>query len=502
MADSSYGKVYLVGAGPGDPGLLTLRGAELLARADLVLYDYLANPVLLEHAHPEAEQICLGQHGRGRIWTQQEINARMIQAAQAGRTVLRLKSGDPAVFGRLAEEMEVLAENGLEFEVVPGVTAALAAASYAGLAATHRDFASAVALVTGHECAGKTSSALDYAALAKFPGTLVFYMGVTSAPQWAHQLIAAGKAPETAVTIVRRCSLPDQQTWTTSLAGLGETVQQGKIRPPVVFVVGPAESRAGQLNWFANRPLFGRRILVTRAETQAEELAHPLRELGADVLCQPAIRIGPPRDVGPLDQVLQRLTDFHWIVFSSANGVQRFFDRLWRQGRDLRALGGAKLAVIGPATAAALERLRLRPDAMPEEFRAEALAQHLAPRVRGERVLLVRASRGREVLAEELVRAGAGVEQVTAYQSEDIAFPSPEIAAAMEQGAITWTTVTSSAIARSLVRLFGESLRKTELVSISPITSATLAELGYSASAEATEYTMPGVLQAILHAEQ
>jgi uroporphyrinogen III methyltransferase/synthase len=490
------GRVYLVGAGPGDPGLITLRGAELLARADAVLYDYLVNPELLQHVRDGAEQICLGQHGHTRIWSQEEVHAELIRRARLGQTIVRLKSGDPAVFGRLTEELEALQEAAIAYEVVPGITAALAAASYAGVPITHRDLASAVALVTGQEHAEKSDSVLDFAGLARFPGTLVFYMGVTTAPHWTAALIAAGKPATTPAAILRRCSFPDQRVLHCALGEVAETIRQGRVRPPVIVVVGDVTKLGPALSWFEKRPLFGQTVLVTRPAHQARELAAPLRELGADVLLQPAIEIRPVKDTTPIDAAIAHLHEFDWLVFSSANGVLHFLQRLLREG-DLRLLGSAQLAAIGSGTAEALRQFHLTADLIPAEFRAESLAEALGKRADGKRFLLLRASRGREVLCEQLQAAGGLVEQVVVYESQDVATPLPEIAERLRAGRIDWITVTSSAIARSLANLFGADLNRAKLISISPITSATLRELDYSPAAEAGEYTMEGIVRAI-----
>jgi uroporphyrinogen III methyltransferase/synthase len=507
-SNAQPGMVYLVGAGPGDPGLITMRGVECLGRADVVLYDYLANPRLLEHARPAAEQVFLGRHGAGspgsKLWTQHDINQRMIDDARAGKCVVRLKSGDPAVFARSAEEIEALTAAGVLFEVVPGITAALAVSSYAGVPLTHRDAASAVALVTGQQKQsgqGQEIHPLDYQALAAFPGTLVFYMGVTTARQWTTALIAAGKSPATPAAIVRRVSWPDQTSVRCTLAAVPEVMFSQQIRPPVLVIVGDAVQAAATRSWFTARPLFGRSVLVTRPTHQAASLVDPLEELGAEVLVQPAIEIGDPADWGAVDDALARLRQFDWLVFSSANGVRWLLQRLLASGRDVRALGHLKLAAIGPGTADELSRYHLKADLQPDEFRAESLAAALAAQQPQGRFLLARASRGREVLADDLRAAGADVEQIVVYQSRDAAAPDETILARLAAGQIHWITVTSSAIARSLAKMFGDDLRRAKLASISPITTSTLAELGHTAAAEASEYTMQGVIAAILAAE-
>lgn len=492
--------VSLVGAGPGDPRLITLRGVERLRAADVVLYDYLVNAELLEHCRPEAELVCLGKHGRDRILSQAEINSRMTAAGLAGKRVVRLKGGDPAVFARFGEERDALEAAGLTYEVVPGITTALAAGSHAGIALTDRQFASAVALVTGHEKDEQQGTKLDYAALAVFPGTLVFYMGVTNAAEWTTALIAAGKPASTPVALVRRCSWPDQSTTITTLGEVATAMRDAKIRPPVLTIVGETVASRSTHSWFTERPLFGRKILVTRPTEQAGAVRDQLRDLGADVLLQPAIEIGEPEDWSAVDQALRSLERFDWMAFSSVNGVRAVMRRLRHLGLDARSLAPVRLAAIGPGTAESLSEYHLRADLVPREFRAESLTAELAAEVaRGKkRFLLIRASRGREILAETLRSAGGQVEQVVAYRSTDITKPDPEIAAALAAGKLDWVLVTSSAIARSLAALFGDALRKAKLASISPITSGTLRELGFEPAAEATEYTLDGVVAAIL----
>jgi uroporphyrinogen III methyltransferase / synthase len=491
-------KVYLVGAGPGDPGLLTLRGRECLARADVVIYDYLASRELLKFAPPEAELISVGSPDSGRKMPQTEIEQELISAAQSGKCVVRLKGGDPGIFGRLAEEATALRRAGIAFEVVPGVSTAVSAGAYAGIAVTSRGDASCVAFVTGMLRDGThASEQIDFAALAAFPGTLVFYMGARSAKAWSRALIEQGKPADTPVVFVRRVTMPNQQTWSTTLAELPDLLSNESVAPPLVAIVGQVAARQEVGAWFTQRPLFGQTILVTRPEQQSAVMVNRLVELGAEVLQQPAIAIGPPRDREPLDTALQRIHEFDWIVFSSRNGVDYFFDSLADVGRDARALVKARLASIGPATSEALASRGLFTDLAPTEYRAEALAAELSPVVKDKQVLLVRASRGREVLAEELTSAGAQVTQAVAYESRDVDSPDLEIVEALTSGRVTWTTVTSSAIARSLVGMFGDDVRRAKLASISPITSGVLRELGHPPAAEAEVYTTDGVVQAI-----
>src|SRR3972149_1728137 len=386
---SVSGKVYLVGAGPGDPGLITLRGVECLKKADLVFYDYLVNTAILEYA-PRAEKVCYRQRGEGRKVSQDEINARLVEAARQGKTVVRLKGGDPDVFGHSAEETTALTAAGIPYEIVPGVTAALAAAGYVEIPVTHGERASAVALVTGQQRPDK-SDPLDYAVLADFPGTLVFYMGVLSAGRWSKALMERGKSAATPVCIVRRCTWPDQEIVRCTLGTVAQGTEERRLRPPAVIVVGEVVNLAPVKAWFAARPLAGQTVLAIRPRLESDALSDQLRELGANVIEHPVIRISDPADWRPVDAALERLDEFDWIVFHSANGVRYFISRLVTIGGDLRRLGMVNLAAIGPATAEELLRHNLRADVVPPEFCAESLAETLAGEASGKKFLLIRA---------------------------------------------------------------------------------------------------------------
>lgn len=499
MNPRTVGQVILVGAGPGDAGLISLRGIEWMQRADVVLYDYLVNPEILKHTTENCETVCLGQHGRSKIWPQQRICDRLVQEANDGKTVIRLKSGDPIVFGRAADELDALVANQIPFEIVPGITAALAAGAYGGIPITHRDQASAVALITGQESASKTESSLNYDALARFPGTLVIYMGVTTAPQWTAGLLNAGMSGETPVAIIRRCSWPNQKIIRCSLAEVVDHLTPySKFPPPAIAIVGAVAQTPNVCSWFETRPLHGNRILVCRPREQAELLGELLAEQGADVLYQPAIRIDDPEDWTPVDEAISRIEEFDWLVFSSANGVRRLLNRILKLGFDMRVLASIKIATIGPITANTLSEFGLKSDLQPAEYRAEALAATLSTQADGKRFLLARASRGRQVLAEQLKSAGGVVEQIVVYSSTDTAEPDPQIKQLLRDGQIRWTVVTSSAIARSIYSLFGSDLQQTQLASISPITTASLAEVGLTPKLEATEYSMAGLVKAIV----
>ncbi len=495
---STPGTVYLVGAGPGDPGLITLRAVECLGRADVVLYDYLINPATLEHASASAELVGLGHHSSGRAFTPEEIVARMLDEARKGKTVVRLKGGDPSVFARGADEIEPLREAGIPFEIVPGITAGLALAAYCEIPVTHHEDASAVALIAGQERHCKAEPCLDYGVLAGFPGTLIFYMGVRKVAKWSQALIQNGKPPETPVAIVRRCTWAQQRTVRCTLGTAADVVEKEGIRPPALFVVGKVVDRAPQLSWFARRPLLATRILVAGSPGTSEKLRDRLAALGADVITQPAIRITDPPDWAPVDAALDRLDQYDWLVFSSKNGVDYLFRRLFDRGGDMRRLGRVKLAVVGSGTAEQLARYHLQADLVPEQFRAEALAQALVGEAEGRRFLLAGASRGRRVLADELEAAGARVDRIVVYGSVDVEAPNVDVARALSYGGIDWVAVTSSATAQSLVRLYGEALRNARIASISPLTSTALRDLGYEPAAEASPHTAAALVEAIL----
>jgi uroporphyrinogen III methyltransferase/synthase len=499
--------VALVGAGPGNPGLLTLRAVELLGRADLVLYDRLVPVRLLDHVPASARRVCVDSlHGtHPERWP--EIYQIMIESARQGQRVVRLKGGDPFVFGRGGEEAEALRQAGIPYEVVPGVTAALGAGAYAGIPLTHRQHVSAVAFVTGHEKPDKTDSFLDWAGLARFPGTLVVYMGMARLAHIVEMLLANGKPSQTPAAAVHWATTGRQRTVTAPLVDLPAAVQQAGLKAPSLVILGSVVNLRAELAWFETRPLLGKRILVTRPRHQAAEMTARLEELGAVVAQLPAVEIREPADWSPADRALADLSSYQWLVFTSANGVDALIRRLRRAGRDLRALGGVQLAVIGPATADALRRYYLEPDLVPTIYDSEGLASALKERVAGQRVLLARADRGRDVLRQQLA-AVAEVEQIAVYSQVDAIDPASEALETLRRGEIDYVTLTSSNIARSLVcALDEESLRlirtgAVKLVSISPVTSAAIEELGLPVAAEAQEFTTDGVVQSLIDLAQ
>jgi uroporphyrinogen III methyltransferase/synthase len=494
------GIVYLVGAGPGDPGLLTIRGREVISRAEVIVFDHLASVRLLELAPRDALLISAGKTIGQCTLSQDEINEVLVKHANLGRRVVRLKGGDPFVFGRGAEEAEHLRKHGLSFEIIPGVTAALGATSYAGIPVTHRDAASAVAFVTGHDDPD-SSPRLDWSSLARFPGTLVVYMGVTRLPSLCRTLIREGKSPETPAAMIQSGTLASQRTIVGTLANLPELARSSGIGPPALVIIGDVVSRRPELTWFENLPLFGQRIVVTRPLGESERSAATLEALGAEVLIAPTVEILPLEDFRALDQTLERLSSFDWLVFTSGNGVRHLFDRLDAIGKDLRAVGFLKLAAIGPGTAQALANYRLKADLVPESFRSEALAESLARQVEGRRVLLARADRGRTILKDELEPI-ATVEQVAVYRNADAASIPEHVLERIEAGTVDWITMTSSAIAERLIGLLSPGARarigtETRLASLSPVTSAAISRLGFPVGVEASTYTWEGLVEAI-----
>ncbi len=504
---TEVGKVFLVGAGPGDPGLLTLKALDCLRHADLILYDGLVNPLVLRHTHAHAERTCRSSGPQGLRLDQEEINQRLIEAANEGKNVVRLKGGDPFIFGRGSEEAEALRDAGIAFEVVPGITAATAASECAGISLTHRDHASAVAFITGHEGDSKEDSSLDYTNLAQFPGTLVFYMGLHRLEFIVESLLAAGKLPDTPAAVISRASTYEQRTVTSNLSDLIQDVRAAELHAPSLIVVGDCVRMRDRIAWFEQRPLFGKRIGITRPEAQCGPVIDRVVDFGGQPVVIPCIEILPPGDWSAVDEMIGGIAGFDWLVFTSVNGVSSFFDRLWSLGHDARLLAHARIAAIGTSTAEALAELHLRADVVPDTFRAEALAEALVPHVDGKNVLWIGASRGRDVLPTTLESAGARVEKLVVYRNEDAASIPEDSADLLVNGQIDWVGLSSPSIARSFANLLDPETKshigtKTKLASISPVTSEAAREVGLPISAEAETYTWDGILDAIVGAER
>ncbi|RMD83739.1 MAG: uroporphyrinogen-III C-methyltransferase [Candidatus Dadabacteria bacterium] len=496
MKSGQAGVVYLVGAGPGDPELLTLRGRRCLEEADLVLYDALANPALLEFAK-KAETRFVGKRRGKPTVSQQEIERTMVAAAREGKTVVRLKGGDPFVFGRGGEEAEACWRAGVRFEVVPGVSSAYGVPAYAGIPLTHRAHASVVTVVTGRPGQGPAGRDPDWSALAKLGGTLVVLMGITRAGEICRRLCEAGLDPATPAAAVRWGTTPRQRTVTGTVGNIAERIAADDLRPPGVLIVGRVAGLRDQLHWYERRPLFGLRVLVTRARHQAGELAQRLSDLGADPVLYPTIEIVPPPDWAPLERALAHLGSYDWLVLTSANGVRAFFDALVERGHDLRELAGVRIAAIGPATAGAIRRLGLQVDAVPGEFRAEALLDRLGPAA-GRRILIARALEAREILPSQLEQAGAHVDVVPVYQT----VATRGLPAVSEIGPIDVATFTSSSTVTNFLRIGGEAARglleRCVIAAIGPITAATLEREGFRPSIVPHDYTVAGLTSAIV----
>jgi uroporphyrinogen III methyltransferase/synthase len=503
MAPTTPGTVYLVGAGPGDPGLLTLRALECLRAADYVIYDKLVSDRVLAHLPEAAGRACVSDLGGRHPEHMPYVHRAMIEQAKAGKVVVRLKGGDPLLFGRGAEEADSLRAAGVPYEIVPGVTSAMAAGAYAEIPVTHRGAASAVAFVTGHENPLKAASDLDWAALARFPGTLVLYMAVSKIQAIVRVLLDHGKAPDTPAATVELASRGEQRTVLCTLATLPATVRDQAVQAPAIVMIGKVIDLRPASSWFERKPLYNRRVLVTRPRHQAAPMLRQLELLGAVPYLLPAVDVSPPEDWAGADAAIARLAEFDWLVFTSVNGVSAFLDRLRQKGRDLRALGGVKLAAIGPATAEALRERGLGPDLVPAAYDSDHLAAELLPAARGRRVLLARADRGSDVL-RQVLGPEAHVEQVVVYAQRDSVAPDAEVWEALRVGTVEFVTLTSSNIARAFLEACDEPTRArvragtVRLVTISPKTSAAVRALGYPVAAEAADYTIDGVVQALV----
>ncbi|WP_028841233.1 uroporphyrinogen-III C-methyltransferase [Thermodesulfobacterium hveragerdense] len=495
----TQGKVYLVGAGPGDPHLFTLKGKRILEQAEVVVYDYLANPKLLSFCKEEAEKIYVGKKGGEHTLPQEEINKLLVKKAKEGKKVVRLKGGDPFLFGRGGEELEELVKEGIPFEVVPGITSAIAVPAYAGIPVTHRDYTSTLAIITGHEAEGKPESKIDFKALAKL-GTLVFLMGVKNLKYIVENLIKEGKDPKTPVALIQWGTLPKQKVVTGCLENIVAEVERVGLKPPAIIVVGEVVKLRPQFNWFERKPLFGKRIAVTRTREQASKLSSLLEELGAEVVELPLIKVVPVYNT----EFLERLTLYDWLVFTSENGVRFFIKALLETERDLRALKDLKIAVIGKATAEALEGWGIKADLIPEKnFTQEGLLEAFSKiPMKGKKVLIARAKEARDVLPKGLEELGAIVDIVSIYQTVLPEETKNAFKEELKQG-VDVITFTSSSTVKNFFRLLLEleqegDLKNTLFASIGPITSQELIKHGVTPQIEAKEYTIPGLVEAIL----
>jgi len=496
------GIVYLIGAGPGDPGLITVKGLSCLQRADVVVYDRLASPRLLALASPDAELIYVGKSPGKHAMRQAEINRLLVELARQGRVVARLKGGDPFVFGRGGEEAQELAENGIDFEVVPGISSALAAPAYAGIPVTHRRLTSTLAIITGNEDSTKEDTDIAWEKIATGAGTLVFLMGMSNLTHICERLVRHGRPEHTPVALVRWGTRPEQETLVGTLRDIAARAEETGFANPAVIVVGEVVGMRDKLMWFERRPLFGKRIVVTRSREQASALSRAIEELGGEAWEFPVIKITAPQDWGPVDAAIEALDTFDWVIFTSVNGVRYFFERLRHRKRDVRDLKGTNICAIGPKTKEALEQYGLIVEYVPEEFRAERLAEGLADRVRGQRVLLARADIARDVLPQLLTAAGADVAAVSAYSTVLEDRCAPLLLQMLSEKRIHAVTFTSSSTVRNFLRALESEdpsrlLQGVVLSSIGPVTSGTLREAGLWVDVEAGEYTIDGLVRAI-----
>ncbi|MBI5582334.1 MAG: uroporphyrinogen-III C-methyltransferase [Deltaproteobacteria bacterium] len=498
------GKVYLVGAGPGDPELLTLKGRRLLAEADVVVYDFLANAALLRHIPETSEKIYVGKKGGDHTLAQSGINQLIIDKAREGKKVVRLKGGDPFIFGRGGEEAEELVQAGIPFEVVPGVTSAIAVPAYAGIPLTHRRYNSSVALVTGHEDEQKGPTGLDWKKLATGIETLVFLMGFKNLPRIIARLVDNGREPTTPAALIRWGTTPRQQTVTGTLDDIVDKAEAAGLGPPSIFVVGPVVALREQLSWFERLPLFGRTVVVTRTRDQASDLVQQLAPLGAECLEFPTIRLVPPVSWEELDRAIREIESFQWIVFTSPNGVRAFLSRLGTLQKDVRCLKGIRLAVIGPATAAALREWHLLPDLVPEKFQAEFILESLAAAgLAGQRVLIPRAETAREILPAGLRNLGAEVRVATAYRTIPEEAEKPLLLGRLREGSVDCLTFTSSSTVVNFLALFDRSeilslLKPVTVACIGPITARTALDNGLAVQVIPEAYTIAGLVEALV----
>jgi uroporphyrinogen III methyltransferase / synthase len=493
------GIVFLVGAGPGDPGLLTARALELIVAADVIVHDRLIPRDALSPARPDAELLYVGKEPGDSSVPQEGIEELLVDRARQGKLVVRLKGGDPFVFGRGGEEAEALADAGIPFEVVPGVTAGIAAPAYAGIPVTHRDDASAVAFVTGHEDPAKEDSSLDYEALAGFPGTLVFYMGVKALPAIAERLIGAGRDAAEPAAVIERGTLPGQRTVTSTLEGIAAAAAEAEIRPPSVTVIGPVAARRERIAWLEMRPLHGKKVVVTRARAQASELARQLDALGAEPVELPAIRIEPRIDTEEVRRMVSDIHAYALVCLTSPNGVALLFEAMAEQGRDARALANASVAAIGAGTEAALAAHGVIADIVPERFVAEELVAELEKlELSGKPVLVARAAEARELLPDALRRQGAQVDVVTLY--ETIA-EEPDPDAIQRASDADFITFTSSSTVRNFVEASANGIPEgAKVISIGPVTSEAVREAGLTVDVEAERHDITGLVEALLGA--
>jgi uroporphyrinogen III methyltransferase/synthase len=495
------GKVYIIGAGPGDAGLITLKAVECLRQADVVIYDNLVNEELLKYAPTHARMIYAGKKGGDHTLSQDRINELLAKEARGGSTVARLKGGDPFSFGRGGEEAEGRAAYGIPVEVGPGVTSAIAVPAYAGIPLTHRGLTSTVAFVTGHEDPTKDKSDINWQALSGI-GTLVFLMGVKNIGQITEALMQHGKSPDTPAALIRRGTTPSQQVLAGTLSTITGLARDGHFKPPAILVVGPVVQLRDTLRWFDAKPLFGKGVVITRPERQADDLARLLAAQGANPIAFPTISITEPADWSEMDRALTNLESYDWLIFTSANGVHFFFERLRQKGMDICDLKGIKIACIGPATARQIEDRGIRVDLVPDEFIAEGLLKSFTSmNLSGKKILIPRAVRARDILPQGLKKQGAYVDVVTAYQTIQSGRRKEELTGYLDAGEVDVITFTSSSTVTNFVEIMGQGFilpDHVKIACIGPVTAATAVKAGFQVDIRQEEYTMEGLIQSLV----
>ena len=496
------GKVYIIGAGPGDAGLITIKAVDCLRLADVVVYDNLVNEELLKYAPGKARLIYAGKKGGDHTLSQDAINNLLVQEAQAGNIVARLKGGDPFIFGRGGEEAEELVAHGIPFEVIPGVTSAIAVPAYAGIPLTHRGLTSTVAFITGHEDPTKDKSDIDWQALTGI-GTLVFLMGVKNIGQITETLISHGKQHDTPAALIRQGTTTQQETITGTLGTIVGLAQARRFSPPAILVVGKVVELRDTLNWFEKTPLFGKGIVITRPERQADDLACLLTAEGAHPIAFPTIKIVPPISWQELDAAIDKLPTYDWLIFTSANGVQFFFQRLREKQKDIRDLKGIKICCIGPATALQIENKGIKVDLIPEQFIAEGILQSFAGMdLKGKKILIPRAAKARDVLPEGLKKLGVEVDVVTTYQTVNSGNKKEEFDSMIYDNKVDVITFTSSSTVTNFVEIMGRDFKlpaNINVACIGPVTAETAKKAGFKIDINQSEYTMAGLVQSLIN---
>ena len=501
MKEKKPGKVYIIGAGPGDPGLITLRAVECLGLADVVIYDNLVNEELLKYAPPNARLIYAGKKGGDHTLSQDKINELLTGEALDGHTVARLKGGDPFIFGRGGEEAEVLVQQGVPFEVIPGITSAIAVPSYAGIPLTHRGLTSTVAFITGHEDPTKDQSDIDWQALTGI-GTLVFLMGVKNLGRITEALISRGKLPETPAALIHRGTTPHQKILIGTLGNIVERARANDFKPPAILVVGEVIALRETLRWFDTKPLFGLGVVITRPVRQADDLAKLLAAQGANPIVFPTIAIEEPADWIEFDAAIDRIESYNWLIFTSANGVHFFFERLRQRGKDVRDLKGIKICCIGPATARQIESRGIRVDLVPEEFIAEGILKSFAAmNITGQKILIPRAAKARDILPETLKKQGADVTVAATYRTVNSGRKKEELTGLIDEGDVDVITFTSSSTVANFVDIMGSDYalpEKVKIACIGPVTAQTAQKAGFKIDIMQNEYTMEGLVKSLI----